>query len=418
MAQHNMTESNRNSSTTNALASKYRLLLLANLDWHGKTQVDKHHLTAGFARHGWDVIYSSGAQSLWQRNEERWQRAGPFASFEWIDLGGGKSFRLDAPGKLFARHPGKALWNRMAIKHQAKRLKIKCNKADGKGTIAVVFDPGFGPYLDELDADYVIFYMYDSYAHVGNWTDTDQANLELALQHSDMIVAVAASMARELPGKAPERARILPHGVDAASIMAAAAQPCPEDLAVIPHPRIGYTGRISRKFDLELMRDIATARPDWHWVCVGRIGVGFSGAAEYDKALTECRNLPNIHFLGEKHYHEIAAYQNHIDVGVVPMSVSRKGFWTVGNPMKLIEFLAAGKPVVSYDNESTRLYEDVVDIVTGKDAWIDALEKNIRGQERATPEQRQAVAMNNTWDQRIVQLEQWISELVTTKDTC
>src|SRR4051812_10711914 len=45
----------------------------------------------------------------------------------------------------------------------------------------------------------------------------------------------------------------------------------PDDQASIAHPRIGYAGVIDERFDVDLVRGIAEARPQWQFVYIGPV---------------------------------------------------------------------------------------------------------------------------------------------------
>lgn len=117
--------------------------------------------------------------------------------------------------------------------------------------------------------------------------------------------------------------------------------PIPVDLSTIPHPRLAYVGALSDfKVNFGLLRDVASARPDWHIVLIGSEREG-----QRDPQLAILASLPNVHLLGHRPYHQLPDYLRGMDVGLLPTHVNdytRSMF-----PMKYFEYLAAGLPVVS-----------------------------------------------------------------------
>jgi UDP-galactopyranose mutase len=110
----------------------------------------------------------------------------------------------------------------------------------------------------------------------------------------------------------------------------------PADQANIPHPRLGFVGVIDERMDLELLRGIAEARPDWHLVMIGPV-------VKIDPA-----TLPqgeNIHYLGSKDYKDLPAYLAGWDLAMLPFARNESTRFI--SPTKTPEYLAAGKPVVS-----------------------------------------------------------------------
>jgi len=110
----------------------------------------------------------------------------------------------------------------------------------------------------------------------------------------------------------------------------------PEDQAPIPRPRIGFFGVIDERIDLELIGRVARERPDWQWVILGPV-------AKIDPA--GLPRLPNIHWLGQKAYSVLPQYLSGWDVATMPFALNASTAFI--SPTKTLEYMAAGKPVVS-----------------------------------------------------------------------
>jgi UDP-galactopyranose mutase len=119
---------------------------------------------------------------------------------------------------------------------------------------------------------------------------------------------------------------------------AGAREPHPEpaDQAAIPHPRLGYSGVIDERMNIDLIAALAAARPDWHIVMLGPV-VKISES--------DLPRLANIHYLGGKPYQLLPAYMAGWDVGVLPFAENEATRFI--SPTKTPEYLAAGLPVVS-----------------------------------------------------------------------
>ncbi|WP_413290399.1 glycosyltransferase family 1 protein [Bdellovibrio sp. HCB337] len=109
-----------------------------------------------------------------------------------------------------------------------------------------------------------------------------------------------------------------------------------EDQENIPHPRVGYFGVIDERLDLELLERMALQRRDWSFVLVGPI-------VNIDPAC-----LPrhfNIFYLGKKDYKDLPMYISGWDATLLPFAVNELTRFL--NPTQTLEYLAAGKPVIS-----------------------------------------------------------------------
>jgi glycosyltransferase involved in cell wall biosynthesis len=128
------------------------------------------------------------------------------------------------------------------------------------------------------------------------------------------------------------------------------------DIADIRKPIIGYIGVIQDKLDMELVKYIAEKNQDKSIVLVGPIW------AEQDEARDNLMKLPNVHFLGYKTYTEAPMYIQQFDLGIVPHKAGN--FSASTNPMKIYEYLACGKPVVSTSNVGSENISDLVAIAS------------------------------------------------------
>jgi len=89
---------------------------------------------------------------------------------------------------------------------------------------------------------------------------------------------------------------------------------------------------------------MALEKPSWSFVLIGWEDEDFSNS--------ELHRLPNVYFLGRKHTKEIPPYIQHVDVCINPQVVNEI---TEGNfPLKVVEYLAMGKPVVATATKTMR----------------------------------------------------------------
>jgi len=145
----------------------------------------------------------------------------------------------------------------------------------------------------------------------------------------------------------------------------------PPDQASFPRPRLGFSGVIDERMDLELLDGVAQARPDWQLVMLGPV-------VKIDPA--ELPKRPNIHYLGPKSYAELPAYMAGWDVALLPFA--RNDSTRFISPTKTPEYLAAGRPVVSTSiRDVVRVYgepglariaDTVPDFVAAAAAALDA----------------------------------------------
>jgi glycosyltransferase involved in cell wall biosynthesis len=110
----------------------------------------------------------------------------------------------------------------------------------------------------------------------------------------------------------------------------------------------------------------------------------------------------------------LPSYLKAMDVCTIPYRLT--GNTQLADPLKLYEYLAAGKPIVSVPRAFA---DDVRPFVrTGADAdeWVGAIEESLALDSPERQAARQAVAHDNTWDQRIGQISQLIRRALAARE--
>ena len=130
----------------------------------------------------------------------------------------------------------------------------------------------------------------------------------------------------------------------------------------LPRPIVGFFGLIEQWIDLDLIDEIAVRRPQWSIVLIGRMAVPGHPVC----------NRPNVHLLGKRPYDELPAYGKAFDAAIIPYHLTQQVLHA--NPIKLREYLAMGKPVVSVSTPEIDKYADVVEIARSREDFIAKLD--------------------------------------------
>lgn len=381
------------------------IIAFAPHPWSEPEWMNRQQILSRLGARGWPIIYSTGALDIWDRHKSDWQHASWLGQFQSLD-----NVITAHPGRILPRWQKIKTFDHLAIAQHSQwiRAKVASNKAE---VIAMLFHPHFFPYTSYLKPCKIIFHAYDAYSEQTGWDHTQQALMEQLVQQASLITASSPAIARSLPDL--QRARVLPNGANVEMFENAIGSPEPYDLIDIPHPRIGYTGAINRKVDLPLVIDIATQRPNWQWVFIGRVEESAILAdAALASAYQQCLQLSNVHFLGQKDRYAVPAYMASMDINAMCYRQGGVGWWNAVYPLKLHEYLATGKPVISVDLEVVRDFDEVVTIAYTASDWINKLSAAIEYGGIATPAERIAVAKENSWDRRVDQLEGWLIEML------
>lgn len=189
------------------------------------------------------------------------------------------------------------------------------------------------------------------------------------MQQADVVVCNSPQFV-ESARRFNQNSVYLRNGYDPAQFYEGVHYAEPADLSPLPRPRIMYIGAIvASRLDMGLMLYLAQQRPQYQFILIGWVDERFSSGALH--------RMPNVHFLGRKATREVPAFLEHVDVAINPQ-VSNS--ITEGNfPLKIVEYLAAGKPVVatatqtmtSIFSEHTRLAIDWNDFLHHIDAALE-----------------------------------------------
>lgn len=197
--------------------------------------------------------------------------------------------------------------------------------------------------------------------------------------------------------KSPFSANVFlhPNAVDTAIFNRAVheAIPRPKELADINTPIIGFTGSVEYRSDFELLKKIALAHSDKTLVFVGPVQTQEHIEVGLDK-------LPNVRFLGPRKITELPDYLKYFDCAIIPY---RKTTLTKSiYPLKINEYLAAGKPVIAVNfSEDMYSFHDVAYVEDTHEAFVAAIDRAIQEDGPDKVKARMEVAAQNTWTARV-----------------
>jgi len=215
------------------------------------------------------------------------------------------------------------------------------------------------------------------------------------LQQVDLVFAVSAELERRAAAVNPHIYRA-PNATDLQKLGGAAVDgPVAPELADLPRPIIGYLGQVADKMDYTLIGQVAQARPSWSFVFVGPVW-----QSKQDRVVA-LKALGNVHFLGARPFDRLVPYLRGFDVCTLPHTLS--ALTRSMDPIKLYDYLATGKPIVSTPVAGVERFTDVVRIAEGPTAFVSALDAAL-SENGALTGQRLAYARSNTWTARADQM--------------
>lgn len=269
------------------------------------------------------------------------------------------------------------------------------------------FSPLHGKAVANIPCSFTIYDVCDEWANyvtrrsgkrLLHWID------EELCRHADLVFVGTESGKQRRTAFNPET-HVVHHGADY-DHFAKALLPetrVPDDLALLPKPVIGSVGVIDpARFDVELIVHLSQQRPEW--------SIALIGPARADMDLSALRVLPNVHLLGNKSIPELPGCLKGIDVALIPYKINEATRDIY--PLKLQEYLAAGRPVVSSAMPAVRPYADVVAIAETHDGFVRHIENALNETSPQRVVACQEVAIANSWVQRLQEKSDLILRLL------
>jgi glycosyltransferase involved in cell wall biosynthesis len=249
--------------------------------------------------------------------------------------------------------------------------------------------PTAAGFLEALDPAAVVYQRTDRYECFSG-VDVDRIrNLDEWLKARADLTIFCSTVLYEREAGDCRRACYVDHGVDFDRFVSAARERSsePSDMASLPQPRIGFVGGIdAHTFDAELFLEVAGRLPDAHFALIGACSL----------PQLWC-DLPNVSLLGRRPYEDVPRYMAACDVLIMPWN--RSPWIEACNPVKLKEYLAVGRPVVSRGFPELRRYDGLVRIAGNADEFVEALQAALL--DPGDPGPRRDRVRNESWSSRV-----------------
>jgi protoporphyrinogen oxidase/glycosyltransferase involved in cell wall biosynthesis len=272
---------------------------------------------------------------------------------------------------------------------------------EGEQPVAWFYTPMALPLLQGLHPSLVVYDCMDELSAFKN-APKQVLQRETALLNIADLVFTGGPSLYESKRERHANAHCFPSSVDAAHFRRALerSHSHPEQ-AALAHPRLGFYGVIDERFDTELVRAVAAARPDWQIVLVGPV-------VKIDPAALP--QAPNIHYFGQRSYAELPRFLAGWDVCLLPFALNESTRFI--SPTKVLEYMAAELPSVSTPITDVKVpYGDIVAIADTPERFIAACERMLSAtaeQKAAMAERMRSIVAGTSWDQTAARMHELI----------
>jgi teichuronic acid biosynthesis glycosyltransferase TuaH len=227
-----------------------------------------------------------------------------------------------------------------------------------------------------------------------------ERNHERALKEATVVASVAQRLHQQAAIVRPD-ALYLPNGVDYEHF-AKEPRPVPEDAEIGDswrgeRPIAGYYGAMAEWFDYELLDTVSGLRADWNFLLIGP--PIDNSIRERGKFITRRQN---IRWIGQRDYATIPGYLQSFDVAMIPFRIT--DITQATSPLKLYEYFAGGKPVVTTPMMECQSFPEV-QIAQSAEEFSRALDRSrVLGQDPGFREQLRKLGRENSWTARVHQV--------------
>jgi glycosyltransferase involved in cell wall biosynthesis len=262
--------------------------------------------------------------------------------------------------------------------------------------------PTAASFLDIFDPILVIYNPVDRYSEFSFVDSTKIARYERHIaSRADAIICTADAIRKDLE---PYNSHCftVTHGVDVKHFHSAFQNNgVPEDMKDIPGPIIGFIGGLADWVNFDLLLDVANRYPDASLVLIGKTSPEVRG-------LEKLESQSNVYFLGYKNYKVLPEYLKQCTVCLIPYVINER--LMAVDPIKLREYLALGKPVVSVDLPEVRKLQDVVYIGDNNKDFVEKIGPAMTENNSSLTEERIRVAWRSDWGVKIEEISSIVND--------
>jgi len=299
-------------------------------------------------------------------------------------------FRIVNPKTIPA--PQYKLERKIASELIAAQVKPVIKKSALRSPILWMSLPTAIDVADNIDHAALIYYCGDDFSSLaGVDHKTVRQHEQKLVEKADLIIAASDTLAALFPA---EKTRVLPHGVDYPLFSTPTERA--KDLVNDGRPIAGFYGSISKWLDVDLLTQTITRLPHWHFVFIGAAVIDVDTLSQFD----------NVTFLGERAHDQLPSYVQHWTACLLPFIDNQQIQHC--NPLKLREYLASGRPVISTAFPALSPYLAFVTTVKTVDEMVLALTNAIpKGINRP----QQLAVSNQTWSSQADKVSMWLDLL-------
>jgi len=257
------------------------------------------------------------------------------------------------------------------------------------------YHPYGGWYAGRLGERFCMYECLDEHSASPYYTWDRERVIRLEeklMRAADVVFTVSPSLQER---KAPFNPNTFMVGNPANYELFARAQrreiPRPPELAQCSGPILGFYGALaSYKIDADLLCHLAEAHPEWNLVLIGPVK---------DGTWNRLSTYPNVLILSAMSQLDLVHYVGWFDVLLMPYQVNE--YTKSSRPLKIHEYFATGKPVVSTYVPAQQIYRDLIFLADDLQSFAAGIRQALSTHDPDKRQQRIAIAREQTWANKV-----------------
>lgn len=265
--------------------------------------------------------------------------------------------------------------------------------------IVVIYYPFTYLELDQYHNPIVIYDVLDDISiHAKSDQDLPEGQRAVDYHHkllteADLVIASSSVLQQRLKIDRPD-ILLIPNGIDLEHFSHR------DNVSKAkPRPVIGFHGAIAEWFDADLLYDVARLRPEYDFELVGPVSI----------SIDDLVNLPNVFYRDKLDYEDIPNKIAQFDVGVLPFHLN--DLTHAVRPLKVLEYLAMGKPVVAVPLDEIKTWPGVFLAASSRE-FANQLDQALSVREDFMSEEIQNFVSQAAWEQITTPMIDWVRNIV------
>lgn len=267
--------------------------------------------------------------------------------------------------------------------------------------------PMFIKYFEDIRHDLSVFDAVDNWIEHPSFIQHKHVlskNYSAISRNSDLIFTVSENLILFFKNLGREHDIYwIANGIDANHFIRSENIQISDFPGKIPKPIIGYVGTIQDRVDINLLEYLADKNPNKSFVLVGPLWPVF--LKKFRKPAIDIKKLKkhkNIYLLGRKSYKTTPGYIRNFDVCIIPHKLDQFIKYTYS--LKVLEYLACGKPVVTTPPSGVDRFSHLIHIAENYDNFNKKIDLALKFDKINMQKKRMQRIKKEDWNYKIKQM--------------